>query len=122
MRFDLVRPCGECPFRSDREPFIEAARVREILGDPAASGASWFPSTSFACHKTVNYRRGASGRVGAKSQHCAGVALVLVRDGVPNTAMQLAERLLSWDAGRLDQSAPAYESRAAAIAAHEDAP
>ena len=115
MKFDLVRPCGECPFRTDRPPFIRAGKVREVLGDPNGRGAKAWPSVSFACHKTV----GAKGRVRPDSQHCAGVAIVLLRDGQPNQAMQLAERLLGVDWGRLDMTSPVYASREAAIAAQE---
>ena len=114
MKFDLVRPCGECPFRTDRPPFIRAGKVREVLG-----GAKAWPSVSFACHKTVDYGRGNKGRVRPNSQHCAGAAIVLMRDGQPNQAMQLAERLLAVDWGRLDMTSPVYASREAAIAAHE---
>jgi hypothetical protein len=49
MQFDLTRPCGNCPFRADVQPFIHAARVREVLGDPAATGAAYWPASSFAC-------------------------------------------------------------------------
>jgi hypothetical protein len=32
MNFDLVRPCGDCPFRSDKRAYLRPERVREILG------------------------------------------------------------------------------------------
>lgn len=122
MKFDLVRPCAECPFRTDLEggPYIHPDKVREVLGNPRGRGARFFPAVSFACHKTVDYGSGNEGRVHANSQHCAGAAIILMREDRPNDAMQLAQRLLGWDPDRLDMTSPVYESRAAAIAAHEE--
>lgn len=114
MKFNLKRPCADCPFRTDRRFYLRADRVREILGDPDARGIQWFPADSFACHKTLNR----FGRVHDASQHCAGAAIILIRDGIPNTAMQLAERLLGWDARRLDQRAPVDASRRQCIERH----
>jgi len=53
MRFDLVRPCANCPFRSDKPFFMKRERVLEILGD--RHGKRWWPATSFVCHKTIDY-------------------------------------------------------------------
>jgi hypothetical protein len=120
MKFDLVRPCGNCPFRTDMHPFLEAARVREILGDPDAKGKRSFPATAFICHKTIDYDDSARGRVvDPNNQHCAGAAIVLIRDEIPNDAMQLAERLLGWKPDRLDMTAAVYQSRRDCIRAHE---
>jgi hypothetical protein len=118
VKFDLTRPCGNCPFRTDVRPYIRADKVRQVLGDPAATGAAHWPASSFACHKTVDYRRSDRGRVHARSQHCAGAAIILTGERLPNQAMQLAERLLGVDFRRLDLSALVYPSRAAAIEAH----
>lgn len=121
MRFDLVRPCGRCPFRTDVAPFIRAGKVREVLGDPDARSRRWWPSESFVCHHTIDYGARRQARKYRKAQHCAGVAIILIRDAVPNTAMQLAERLLGWQPECLDMSAPVYPSRRACIRAHADA-
>ena len=50
MKFDLKKPCTNCPFRKDsRKRWLSKARAQDlvstvILGDD-----------SFTCHKTVNY-------------------------------------------------------------------
>jgi hypothetical protein len=123
MRFDLIRPCDNCPFRTDLQsgPYIRAGMVRDVLGSPDGRGEEFFPAFSFACHKTIDYSRGNAGRVHRKSQHCAGAAIILMRENKPNGAMQLAQRLLDWDPSKLDMTAPVYESRAACIAVHERA-
>src|SRR5262245_45443771 len=112
MRFDLTRPCADCPFRSDRTFGLLPARVREILGNP--KGHKWWPAASFPCHKTIDY---SSDRtiIPKTAQQCAGVMAILHREGRPNDAMQLAERMGMWSPSKLDWSAPFYESTQAAI-------
>ncbi len=57
MRFDLTRPCADCPFRSDTPPFgLAPERVREILGGGEHNHG--FPAVSFPCHKTIEYGGG----------------------------------------------------------------
>jgi hypothetical protein len=46
--FALKRPCGNCPFRTDRVPFLSRDRAQEIA-DSLLDGAS------FHCHKTLDY-------------------------------------------------------------------
>jgi len=121
MRFDLVRPCGNCPFRTDVHPYINAARVREILG--GGKGRDHWPCVSFPCHKTIDYdvEDGERAHIPPDAQQCAGVMIILTRDGRPNQAMQLGERLLGADFSKLDMTAPVYASTQAAITAHETA-
>jgi hypothetical protein len=94
MRFDLVRPCGDCPFRSDNPFSLSRERVLEILGD--VNDRQWWPAASFPCQ-------------------CAGVMAILHRERRWNQAMQIAQRLGMWDPMKLDQTAPFYESTDAAI-------
>ena len=112
MKFDLTKPCGNCPFRKDRAFGLTEERVLEILG---GGKGHWWPADSFACHKTIDYSKKDSGRVLSSSQQCAGVMAILLKEGKPNTAMQIAERLKLWDPSRLDPTAPFYESTQAAI-------
>lgn len=115
MRFDLKAPCSNCPFRNDRGPFgLDVKTVREILG--GGEGRDYFPAPSFACHKTVDYDRRASGRgPSPDEQHCAGVAIILHRERRLNDALQLASRLGLWDPAQLDMLAPVYNSTAEAL-------
>lgn len=118
MKFDLTRPCNNCPFRTDLTPYLRSRLVQEILG----CGKVAWPATWFACHKTVDYSDGGNkGRVHENTQHCAGVLIILQRDGRPNDAMQLAERFGYWDPKALDMSSPVYASAKSALAAHERA-
>jgi hypothetical protein len=115
MNFDLVRPCGECPFRNDRPPFgLKRERVREILGG-ARRGRQWWPASSFPCHKTIDVGERI---IPPTAQQCAGVMIILHREGRWNDAMQLAQRFGHWHPERLDLSAPVYPSTQAAVEAN----
>lgn len=117
MRFDLTRPCGNCPFRSDRPFHMRPDRVRQILG--GARDRRWWPAQSFPCHKTIIYGEDENGNekttIPASAQQCAGVMAILHREERPNDAMQIAERLGLWDPATLDPTAPFYQSTQAAI-------
>lgn len=114
MRFDLTAPCADCPFRADKPFPLKADRVREILGDPRRPRGQWWPADSFVCHRTVDYDCD-DGHVTSKSQQCAGVMIILHREGRYNQAMQLAERFGLWNPDRLDMAAPVYFSTQDAI-------
>ncbi len=116
MNFDLVRPCSNCPFRSDRRFYLARGRVREILG--GGKGRAWWPAPSFPCHKTIEY--GEHTVIPATAQQCAGVMIILSREGRPNDAMQIAQRFGMFDPSRLDLSAPVFGSTQAAIDAQEE--
>lgn len=44
----MLRPCSECPFRTDRGLYLSAARAEEIAN-------ALLSDRSFACHKTTSY-------------------------------------------------------------------
>jgi hypothetical protein len=62
IKFDLVRPCTHCPFRSDRPFGLRRGRSKEI------ASAIFVRDRTFICHETT-------GDPGY-TQHCAG-ALIL---------------------------------------------
>lgn len=115
MNFDLVRPCSNCPFRSDAHFGLAPARVRGILG--GGERRAWWPAASFPCHKTVQYGAGRDGRdlIPPTAQQCAGVMIILTREGRPNDAMQIGERFGLFDPTRLDMAAPVFASTEDAI-------
>ena len=113
MKYDLHRPCKDCPFRSDKEPFIAPSRAREIL----TGGAE------FACHMTVKYgeevdEEGEEIANMSASQHCAGVLILLEKEERPHQMMRICERIGIYDARKLDMDAPVYDSIEDAVRAH----
>ena len=109
MKFDMVNPCNNCPFRNDGAG-IELCedRKREIV-EALNCG-------TFACHKTVDYSKDPEdrednwGEVTADSQHCAGALIMLEHDNKPGQMMRIAERLGMYSRHKLNMAAPVHES------------
>ncbi len=104
----LKHPCSDCPFRSDKPFYLEEQRKREIVKDLEFG-------LSFLCHKTINYgedsgwneewdRYDASG----EEKHCAGAMIILQKQGIPNTLMQVGSRLQLIDLNELDLESPVF--------------
>lgn len=108
MHFTLTKPCGNCPFRNDISFHLTVERAEEI-----AHAVTSLDQT-FACHKTT--REGAEDDDGwsemeatEKSQHCAGVLIMLEKMEQPNQMMRIAERLGMYDRTKLDMDAPVFD-------------
>jgi hypothetical protein len=104
VKFDLVRPCKHCPFRTDTPPFLNPSRVWEI-GLAITDGDS-----TFACHKTVEHDEDGEHIPKGDEQHCAGAAILLMKLEMPNQMMRIAERIGMFDSSKLDMDAPVYDS------------
>jgi len=102
MKFDLIRPCAHCPFRSDIKPFLRQDRAEEIAETLLNDG-------TFTCHKTVDYDDDDGGHTTADSQHCAGATIVLELIERPNQMMRIAERLGIYDRAKLKMDSPVYQ-------------
>lgn len=123
MKYDLHRPCPECPFRSDIEPFLRADRAEEIV--------EFLARSEFPCHKTTvdaTDDEGNPGRIDTPdSQHCAGALIMLEKANRPSQMMRICERLRGengepmYDASKLDMEAPVYDSPEEFVQAHEKA-
>lgn len=115
--YGLITPCANCPFRTDIQPFITAARAREILTQDG----------EFHCHKTITIgdllddddETWGDVTNDDKAQVCAGFLICLEHEGRPNQMMRIAERLGAYDASRLRMDAPVYTSIGDAIKAHK---
>jgi hypothetical protein len=109
VKYDLIRPCKDCPFRTDIRPFLTTARAEEIAETLLSGG-------TFACHKTVDYSGDdededgfSEGQVTGQSQHCAGAMIMLEKMEMPNQMMRIAERLGMYRPDKLDMEAPVFE-------------
>jgi hypothetical protein len=102
--FALKRPCGNCPFRSDRAPFLDRDRAQDIA-DSLEAGAS------FHCHRTLDYNaEDGTPEITESSKHCAGAMITMEREGKANQMMRIGERLGMYDRGLLDMHAPVHDS------------
>ena len=122
MKFDMTKPCEDCPFRSNKPFYLAPRRAREIAD-------ALRRDQSFTCHKTIDYgaAENSEGETDLEhrpydpsEQHCAGATIVLWRMGAPNQWMRLAGRLGLFDPGKLDMQAPVYEDLDAFVDAIEE--
>lgn len=98
LMFKLKKPCNNCPFRTDLEPYLSAKRIAEII-----------QATAFQCHKTVDYSDDIPDQ-GDKPQQCAGLMILLKKSNKANQIMQVGERFGEFDSNTLDLKAPVYEN------------
>lgn len=102
MRFQLTKPCGNCPFRTDVRPYLTRRRAEEI-GDGITHG-----DKTFSCHKTNDYDRPDGEVETPDTQHCAGAMIMLEHMGQPNQMMRIMERIGHYDRTALKMDAPVY--------------
>lgn len=97
MRFDLTRPCGNCPFLKKGGVRLSSARVSQIASAMLSSQGA-----TFACHKTtidVPCDDGDEDRIETRdSRHCAGALIFAEKNQNATQAMRIAERLRMYDA------------------------
>lgn len=106
MHYTMKTPCDSCPFRSDFNFPLHAARAVQIVQALTREGKT------FACHKTTHGRA-------VVEQHCAGALIMLERECAPNQMMRIAGRLGMYDRAGLDMDAPVFTPRQ--MLAHYDA-
>lgn len=99
MKYDLVRPCPHCPFRTDIPGYLRPERARQIARD-VASGAE------FPCHQTTEHDDDGDAHAVADSQMCAGATIAMMKGGGPNQILRIAERVGMWDPEKMDLDAP----------------
>lgn len=103
MKFNLVRPCPECPFRTDcLSGWLGEDRAVEIVNALSADH-------TFSCHKTLGETDEGETVTVTDSEHCAGAMVMLERVERPNQMMRIAERLGMYDHTRLDMESPVFD-------------
>lgn len=94
MKFDIKKPCDDCPFRREGGIRLRRSRAEEI-----AEGMLSSQGSTFACHKTVDH----DGDQFTKSEekHCAGALIFAEKNGTATQMMRIVERLGMYDASKL---------------------
>lgn len=89
MKFDLKKPCKDCPFINGSSTNVTLAegRLKGIVEDIRND-------MSFICHKTINKQC-------REQQHCACAMIFLERENRPNQMMRIAERIGCYDHKKL---------------------
>lgn len=101
MKYDLTKPCSNCPFRNDIKPFLSKARAKQI-----SSGL--LNNIPFTCHKTTT-EKGLSVD-NRNTRHCAGALIVLEKLGQPHQMMRISERLGLYDCRKLEMESPVFDN------------
>lgn len=116
MKFDMVRPCTNCPFRTDcLEGWLGGNRAEEI-----ADGITVGDQT-FACHETTQHDDEDGAHIPTREeQHCAGAMILLEKLEQPNQLMRISERLHGYDMRKLDMTAPVFDDVDEFVAHHSD--
>ena len=113
MNYNLKKPCANCPFRDDIDPFITQERAEEIAESLSLQ------QLDFPCHKTVDYSGDDGGRIKDKSEMCAGAMIMLEKEGRPTQMMRISERLGMYDASSLEMDSAVYSDCDEFVEAHE---
>jgi len=101
MKFDLRKPCDDCPFRRVGGVQLTRGRVREIARLVTSN-----PGATFACHKTTVDDDETGDRVETpESQHCAGALVFAHRQGRYPQLVRIAGRLGMYDPDALEGEA-----------------
>jgi hypothetical protein len=110
MRFDLKKPCLNCPFRADetRIRFADRERAEDIEEQAYRRG--------FPCHKTATiddddedggYEFSSNG----KSQHCIGAIMMWISEGTDSTpGTNNDDDLFSRISERVDWNVPVFQN------------
>ena len=93
MRYDLKKPCDECPFLREGGVRLTRERIKEIAGMMLSANGGHFP-----CHKTTGVAGNCDGK---NEQHCAGALIFAEKNGTTTQMMRIAERLGMYDASQL---------------------
>lgn len=91
MRFNLKRPCDDCPFLKEGGIRLRKERARDIAEMMLSRDGG-----SFACHKTTE----AGGSEGPE-QHCSGALIFAEKHETATQVMRIAERLQMYDHRKL---------------------
>lgn len=126
MKFDLRKPCVDCPFRKDAlKGWLGEDRAQEI------ADALTRNDQTFACHKTVNHHESEveegdidqdelDAELGDR-QHCAGAIAMVEAEGARNAMLQISERLGIRDPDRVtaEGRALSFDSAEKFVAHHK---
>ncbi len=96
MKYDLHKPCSNCPFLKKGGVRLLPARVNEIAGIFLRGGSGEFP-----CHKTLREAADGETHETAKSKHCAGALIFAEKHERPTQMMRICERIGMYDRTKL---------------------
>lgn len=115
MKYDLISPCGNCPFRCDVPGFLSEERAQEIAESITRR------QQTFSCHKMNEFDDEGEPIESENSQHCAGALIMLEKMEQPNQMMRVCERLGMYDRRKLRMDAPVFDDAEEFVEHHAEA-
>lgn len=106
MRYDMKRPCDNCPFLKTGGIRLGKSRIREIVRTVTDSQGA-----TFSCYATVDYNKldededTYTHHPTEDERHCAGGLIFAEKQKKASQMVRIAERLGLYDYKRLDQDA-----------------
>lgn len=99
MKYEMTKPCNNCPFLKVGGIPLHSERAREI-----ARCATDSQGATFACHKTTKEGHDGEMRTLLTSQHCAGALIFAEKHETANQMNRIAMRLGIYNPDKLDRS------------------
>ena len=99
MKYDLKKPCSNCPFLRSTHFRFSTSRMVEIV-----------EAETFPCHKTLDYTKEGPVRVREQSRHCAGHLILREKMEMPTQLMRIAERIGMYDRTKLEMDSDVYDT------------
>lgn len=110
MKFELKRPCKDCPFRNDKphqKGWLGKERATAIYEGLLDGGC-------FPCHKTHDYADDDTGKFQHQEGHqfCAGALIMLENENMTfqSQALRMAVRLRLYRPDNLDKNSPVFKN------------
>lgn len=110
MKFELKRPCKDCPFRNDKphhKGWLGKERATAIYQNLLDGG-------NFPCHKTHDYLKDDGNGFTHQEGHqfCAGALIMLENEktACQSQALRMAVGLRLYNPSNLDKNSPIFKS------------
>lgn len=107
LHFDMKRPCATCPFRRDVDPVLH---LDEISSKRIARMAPDLVKIPWACHATTTKSEEGRESCNERTQHCAGLLILLEKQGTPHGPYQFIKAIDECPVAELDMGAPVFDS------------
>lgn len=92
MKYDLKKPCQNCPFLKGTPMRLLPERAKEVLDNMLSYNGGYF-----ACHKTTESDEEGDAQATTNSSHCAGALIFAEKQGNATQMMRIDERLGFYD-------------------------
>lgn len=106
MKFDLYKPCHDCPFLKKGGIRLTTERVDDICDSIMQSSGNH----TFPCHKTTVEDGEGELVVAQESRHCAGAIIFMEKQEKSNNILRIMERLGVYDYKKFMEDEEAVQS------------